>query len=391
MTQEEYDSLKQLKPESELTALIIGKIQALLPGRFVVSSESYPWLSTYPTDRILDLKADIFITNPAFCSIRSSRGGVPCGVPAHASLYMGVDLIDVKLSYTDRKRAFGETIQHAEYLGRNTQLRNQSEHIFCHAVAFRKAIWLFHYQKEVVIDLEVVQWNLAGSAQRLADFFCERDPISRVLNEALSMLDMQICRDNLGFPQAFLGAGAAGFVFKVLPRNGSSAPMALKIVVDKEHVPSVPREYLLNRALPEDCVVRACEFLMCPKSKGAAILFREVGARPSDIDDIAVQNKALAALAKLHSAGFAHGDARLDNLLDFGAAYKWCDVERAVKVDDRSRQFLLVKDVSTLFKSLGSKAKDMEIKLHDYIADPSAHLLLSVLKDLPCRSISSMS
>ncbi|KAJ3092098.1 hypothetical protein HK100_007022, partial [Physocladia obscura] len=148
-----------------------------------------------------------------------------------------------------------------------------------------------------------MQWTDSGSRKVFSDFIKEGlvhwIPL---LSSACDSFGVQTFDHN-----AFLGAGAAGRVFRVQLENGNEA--ALKIV--SKNIPWLQAEAMaLERARNTGVVATVVKsFTQISNGSGAAILISPVGKsilRSSLTEDSLFQ--IVHSLFILHSAGFQHGD-----------------------------------------------------------------------------------
>jgi hypothetical protein len=375
-SEEEYKKMQDIQSEVALVDVISERIQVLLPTRKVVSSEVFPWLVAYKRSSTLNLKPDLCIANTAFFEIKGSRGTLPSGIPTDPSIYVGVSFIDAKVSNRNENQALGEAIVHSQYLETNYVRHNNTAFVFHHAVAYKEEIFLFKFRGGILEAIRV-PWNAGGSAALLIDHFRERDPISRVLKLVLDTKKLHLHHD----PCVFLGAGATGVVFRVR-ENESEKEFALKIVVGENCVGLLTREYERNQEISAECVVKGCDFIRLDAIGGAGMLMEEVGTKVVPEKVLDESNEILAAMVRLHSKGYVHGDARVANLLNFHGIYKWCDVERSSQTSDATRLISFREDIITLRKSLNRRTArtnmDMD-SLKNYASRPSSNFLLKLL------------
>jgi len=126
--------------------------------------------------------------------------------------------------------------------------------------------------------------------------------------------------------------------------------MALKVVAGSEKVRQLEKEFGNNQAICErrpGVIVKAIQLravFLIPSFEyvgnytvGAGMLMEEVGCTVSRTDKGGLL-KAFRALVELHQARYAHGSARIDNLLACGDGFKWCDVQRAINCRDATVQ-----------------------------------------------------
>eukprot|EP00291_Cryptomonas_curvata_P008134 CAMPEP_0172186986 /NCGR_PEP_ID=MMETSP1050-20130122/21089_1 /TAXON_ID=233186 /ORGANISM="Cryptomonas curvata, Strain CCAP979/52" /LENGTH=513 /DNA_ID=CAMNT_0012861263 /DNA_START=54 /DNA_END=1595 /DNA_ORIENTATION=+ len=354
----EYTKVLGVSSESVLVREILPKIQKILPDRAVVSSETMKWLETQSKDAHHRQKPDAFITHPAFfrVPIKQKIAGDTqlVGIPAHPRLYRGTNILDFKVD--DTPAALGELLVHLEHFHNNALDEQKSTWYLKGALFHKKGFMLVTYHMKSVVRIDVAAWNVKGTAELLAKFFSEESERAKVLDELLSLMDLQLA------PNPFLGVGGTGFVVKVSRKAPARAGdyLALKVVCGTQGIADLSKEYFLNQALfSHDSkfrnAVRAVDFRNCGKRLGAGMLMDEVGgdlarhAAPRDV------RSALESLAAFHRTGYYHGDPRRANLLDCRGTLKWCDLQYA---GSSGAALHFCKDITELLRSFGVKLVD---------------------------------
>ncbi|KAI9983718.1 hypothetical protein PInf_007785 [Phytophthora infestans] len=172
------------------------------------------------------------------------------------------------------------------------------------AVLFnRKLFWLIESINGVVVRVTKATWVMEGSKALFRDFITQNlSPWVTRLTAACSTLNVEVVEGD-----AFLGRGAFGRVFKVKRVGQDGDVLALKIV-EKISIRRLFQEYeALVRAQDTGLVIRpvgeATEL-----SGGAAMLLSPVGKPISS------------------SAGVAHGDPRVPNMIVKDEQRLWIDL-----------------------------------------------------------------
>ena len=233
-------------------------------------------------------------------------------------------------------------------------------------------MWL--YESHDGHPLSLIKATLAahGSRELARSFLCRplpEPPLIRLLREL--RLEAAEAAPGLG---AFLGAGASGRVFCVR-RLGSDALLALKACCDASPG-DVAFEFsqLIAAAAADAPVVRVVEGSLrafsdeaSGRPAGGGYLMAEVLA-PYPVASAAQREAAFAALAALHAAGLAHGDARRPNLLARGSSLVWIDLRAASVPAGEAAQRA---DAATLAASISSLPLEAARALY---AGPLAHI-----------------
>ena len=303
------------------------------------------------------------------------------GTPVSEMLLEGLQIIDYKLERT--KEAFGELVTHLHNLHAN--IRRYCDHLFIvkGALACRDGIWLVRAEKTTVHDVEIVSWTANGGQARLIDFLVEQSPVAEVVEIFLKELDVELYeRDTT--PSSFLGMGGCGSVFTVLPLQ-TVAPqvrnaLAMKVVVGPAKTALLRAEYYMNEKVSKSGGQKVIVTALTLKSRmeGAGMLMSEVGS-PIEATGVHERAQALKALCELHKAGFYHGDARKENLVQVGDAYKWVDLQRAGELGclagEQSLKFL-ENDINLLILSCGGQEGQAHEELRKYsknLSESSLH------------------
>jgi hypothetical protein len=216
------------------------------------------------------------------------------------------------------------------------RMHEESAYVLKGALAHRTGFWLVALKTKDQVTVEEVLWNAKGSAARLTEFFAQENPTAKVLDQLLLDMRLRLYDGQVGWrPAWLLGSGRQNNVFRVRADDGRSADgcMALKVVAGSENICKLEQEFERNQAICERApgvMVKAIDFRLhgALHTVGAGMLMDEVGSAVPRSEAGGLW-KALSALAELHSTGYCHGSARLDNLLACGGRYKWCDAQRS--------------------------------------------------------------
>jgi len=214
----------------------------------------------------------------------------------------------------------------------------------------RRALWLCEALDGTPVRLVKTTWDATGSRALFVGFFESPAPEPALVTTArlvMKALSVRPCEEDAG-AGSFLGAGATGRVFcvRAVPPaggaparlGGAAAPWALKLSCAASAGDLMQEFALLSAAAARGApVVRVVPNSLRDVSDaggrrvGSGYLMAEVLA-PVLITSRRRCRDAFAALAALHAADIAHGDARLPNLLarsgggGGGAQLVWVDL-----------------------------------------------------------------
>ena len=236
-----------------------------------------------------------------------------------------------------------------------------------------RAFWLYESVRSHPVALVKGEWRARGSRALLRDFFAAtpEPPLVPLLRHLCHELHVAPCRvtaagvesasaaaDGMERTSAFLGAGGSARVFCVVS-EGAAAVQALKASTTLSRADLEYEYSMLQRAAnagaPVVSVVsKSLVFFVNNNGAhcGGGFLLRDVHTR-AVLDSSARCAAAFVALCSLHAAGFAHGDARLPNLL----ACKRGEVVKFLWIDLREAAFCTLEsaqraDVRTLAASV---------------------------------------
>ena len=352
LSSEEMKHVQTLVVERDLIKFINSKLQPILKPRVACSSESHPWLWTSTMNSQTKLKPDTFICYRGF--VRKSGDE---GVPAHDRILEGVNAVDYKLERTPK--AFGELIIHLQSLHHNIRRYCDRNHMFIvkGALACKDGIWLVRVERTTVHDALKLSWTDAGGREKLKTFFAEENLIAKAAENFLASFNKDLYELK---GTSFLGIGGTGCVFLVHDREQSAqvrTAQAMKVVIGAPNIPLLKAEYMMNIKISqsaENVIMRASDIKY--QLDGAGMLMSDVGAA-IESNQYRKRMAALDLIVKLHQAGYYHGDARKQNLLEFCGNFKWCDLQRAGILaslpDDEQRQAHLMHDICMILNSFG--------------------------------------
>ena len=321
---------------------VLARLRGCAPGDvagdacmpMLVNSEYLQWLE-HPAGRgrrELRLKPDLFrswrpfVTPRAASNAQQGTGvGYEFGTVASAALQRAgcaAEMYEAKhnaLSAAD----FGELCAYHE-CGRGS----------CRGVLFGpRAFWLYESFDGHPVRLVRGAWAAQGSVDVFRTFFATavEPPLVTLLRRAL-IATRSVVRD--GAPGPHLGSGANGHVFAVHTGAGAGVgPLrALKVVLTDAPA-RVAAEFgrcveAAARGAPVVPPVAGSRGVFddgATTTRGGVYLLADVG-EPFKSAAAAAPATAFSALAALHAAGVAHGDARVPNLVLVSGALRWIDL-----------------------------------------------------------------
>ena len=320
--------------------------------RVLVNSEASPWLDSLSAPLPADQRKrpDLFVTWAPFWS---GRQDVELGAVGRlAARALQVD--GCVREFYEAKRGDGELTpaDFGQLVDYHSRVRGTVRGVLFNARVF----WLYQSQRNLPISLTKCEWGARGSRAALRAFLDATPepplvPLLRFLCRALAVVPRRITAAGVepaaadsARASAFLGAGASARVFCVaqLAASGAAELRALKASTVLSRGDLTYEFDTLTRAARAGAPVvpvvdDSLAFFVDDAGdfRGGGFLLRDVCARV-DIDSPARCAAAFAALRALHAAGFAHGDARVPNLLTRGSGARaelvWIDL-RAAAVD----------------------------------------------------------
>jgi len=214
-----------------------------------------------------------------------------------------------------------------------------------------RAFWLLETVRNLPVALTKGEWGARGSRALFRRFFDALPepplvPLLRHICRSLSVVPRSVAALGEAAPDgsethvgAFLGAGGSARVFRVVAAEGAGAapPAALKVSTSLSRA-ELEYEFstLLRAAAAGAPVVPAVADSLVIFVDGASGAHRGGGFLLRDVCTRAAMSSgsrcktAFASLRALHAAGFAHGDARLPNLVERGnEEFLWIDMRAA--------------------------------------------------------------
>ena len=361
LNKNEYRKILLCTQHARFVDIVAAKLSISFPSRTLVFSDRRAWLDNPKWPGESHRNPDAFIISPLFVSPLRRTERAVYGMPAHASLFGGMGIINFVLQPSTE--ALNELLDQLDSVFVYSRAYHKTFSEARGALVFRSGIWLVWCAEEHFCYKKIL-WNAQGASATVSNFFAEWPPV-KILDRLLHRMDLQLC----DHPVRCLGSGRLGTVFEVRRRGATASDgcMALKVVVGFLEAQNLHQEYMTNREVcsrvkgivveavsickPVDCqsasrlAVSMCKLV---DVEGAGLLLREVGTRVN-VTEPGSLLKALRALQRLHAAGYFHGSAREDNLLACGEVFKWCDLQRAQRHGDE--QALIENDVKSLLIS----------------------------------------
>ena len=346
LNKSEYRKILMCTQHARFVNVISAKLKIPLSSRTLVLSDRRAWLDNPKKPGEFHRNPDAFIISPLFVNKTIETERAVYGMPAHASLFGGMGIINFVLQPSTE--ALNELLDQLDSVFAYSRAYHKTFSEARGALVFRSGIWLVWCAEEHFCYKKIL-WNAQGASATVSNFFAEWPPV-KILDRLLHRMDLQLC----DHPVRCLGSGRLGTVFEVRRRGATASDrcMALKVVVGNENMRRLEREYETNREVcsrVKGIVVEAVSICKPVDFEGAGLLLREVGTRVN-VTEPGSLLKALRALQRLHAAGYCHGSAREDNLLACGAVFKWCDLQRA-EVHSSFFAALVENDVMSLLLS----------------------------------------
>jgi hypothetical protein len=316
-------------------------------ARVLVNSEKVGWLDSLraplPAGQLK--KPGIFVTWAPFWSGQDGAACGPVGRLAHRSL----QLDGCAREFYEAKLGVGELTAAGlgQLLDYHSRVRGPVRGMLFNA----DAIWLCASYSGHPQRLVKARWAARGSRALVRRFFGEEPeppPLVRLLRSVCHELAVAPCRvrvpgDRALATSAFLGAGGSARVFCVAKARVAEAGApaleelrALKVSTslsrgDLEHEIATLRAAANAGAPvvpPVDSSLRYFRNIDGGALGGGGFLLQHVCLR-AKLDSQASCAAAFRALRKLHAAGFAHGDARVPNLVQHKRDFLWIDMRES--------------------------------------------------------------
>ena len=309
-------------------------------ARVLVNSESVAWLDALhkalPAKQLK--RPDLFATWAPFWSGHADAARGAVGRLAHRALQLDGCVCE----FYEAKHGDGEltAADFGQLVDYHSRVRGRVRGVLFNARFF----WLYESYTQIPVALIKGELGARGSRAALRAFFDAAPepplvPLLRHLCRELRVAPRHVTAAGAERTSAFLGAGGSARVFCVAAEGGAPAPLALKV---SEKLSRAELEYefsTLQRAagagapvvpvVPDSLVVYVDDR---GTHRGGGFLLRDVCAR-AVLETPSRCAAAFAALRALHAAGFAHGDARLPNLVvrGCGAGFEllWIDLREA--------------------------------------------------------------
>jgi hypothetical protein len=320
-------------------------------ARLLVNSERTPWLDALhaPLPASQLKRPDLFATwEPFWAGHMDAARGAVGRLAARALQLDGCvrEFYEAKLGAAEFTPAeFGQLVDY------HSRVRGPVRGMLFNARRF----WLFESRRELPVQLIKGDLGAPGSRALLRSFF------EAVPEPPLVSLLRHLCRELRAVPSrggaqsaelegggggggggssgeaissAFLGAGGSARVFRVAAA-GEAGLCALKASTvlsraELDYEFTTMQRASLAGAPVVPVVAKSLVFLVDAEGAhcGGGFLLRGVGAR-AVLDSAARCAAAFSSLRALHAAGFAHGDARLPNLVCVGPQLLWIDLRQA--------------------------------------------------------------
>ena len=317
-------------------------------ARVLVNSELTPWLDALhsPLRSSLLKRPDLFATWSPFWTGNTSAARGNVGKLAARALQLDGcvrEFYEAKVGVGELTDAdFGQLVDY------HSRVKGPVRGVLFNARAF----WLYESVRDYPVALTKGEWTARGSRALLRRFFDALPepplvPLLRHLCRTLGVAPRRITASgavasdgSAAKSGALLGAGGSARVFCVAAQAAGAPHAALKASTALSRADLEYEFSTLARAAgagaPVVPVVADSLVIyvdgVTGKHRGGGFLLRDVCAS-AVLDSSARCTAAFASLRALHAAGFAHGDARLPNLVVRGhgaaAEFLWIDLRAA--------------------------------------------------------------
>ncbi len=314
---------------AELTPIICDMLAERGEEAVFCNSERVQWISTGDVAMYFR-KPDGWVGFVGFYQHDGKRGDNGCfrfGKPASWALRDGVSvLLQAKLKSVNE--VIGQLQKDLDFI-----CREESGNVKRTGLAVLPSeFYVFDFLGRAVERVTRAKWTAAGSRALLErallcpNAWCSH--ASCILKElGLSILSGGDC---------FLGLGAYGRVLKVKTKEGSVVALKMILSRDRSECERALKEFTIALLARETGVVatvlKCCNDISVVEGMHGCGYTLELGMAPDLTDWTAL----LSALAKLHSSGWIHGDARVANVVLFGDVLKWIDMTSAYQFRDAS-------------------------------------------------------
>jgi len=316
--------------------------------RVLVNSEVSPWLDALHAPLSLDQRKrpDLFVTwAPFWSGCHVAEVGAVGKLASRA-----LQLDGCVREFYEAKRGDGELTptDFGQLVDYHSRVRGTVRGVLFNARVF----WLYQSVRHLPVSLTKCEWGARGSRAALRAFLDATPepplvPLLRFLCRKLAVEPRRITASGVepaaaeagARASAFLGAGGSARVFCVAQLAGAAELRALKVSSQLTRA-DLTYEFnaLKNAAQAGAPVVPVVDGSLAffvddaGELRGGGFLLRDVCTRV-DVDSAARCTAAFAALRALHASGFAHGDARVPNLLTRGSGARaelvWIDLRAA--------------------------------------------------------------
>jgi hypothetical protein len=328
LSKTQWQELQKQRSEHMVVAFVTPHLETVFGSAWaVVNSEENKWLKT-SDDATYSQKPDLFVCHKAMYKPRDPfrlknnpkasrallklrKDSTRFGILADWRLRMCIGLtLEAKTNITNR--GIGEVINYGAHICFGDGPDSTRVLLFD-----KTELFLIKITGGKPSNITKCNWTDAGSRSLLQQFVLV-DPITDILIKACNHYGLFVTED------AFLGAGAFGFVFCV-HRSSDHKQLALKIVLDVNHnVPELEAEKALlvqAKSLCPDQVIGIEESGFFAFERGAVLLLSQVGKPYKSLLPLDI----LESLETLHFNGIIHGDARVENVLSCDGKPCWID------------------------------------------------------------------
>ena len=329
------------------TPFFINLVKKVDPNMVFVNSEYYSWLQGLSGDITNAAKPDGFIMDKSLVNFRGPyKDASVCPEQIFGELASWGVRCSINSIWDAKKKVslagYADLCNYLQRCGDGGRCYDGSWMNHKGVVYDAEKCYLVKSIRHTITHTTVFNWTDAGSYDLLKEFISHSDPWTKCLYALCDMLGVKVVvpvttnavtTAQLG--GSFLGSGACGRVFKVFYPIDESITYAMKLVIstDEEEgrIGEVENEFCqLNNAKGEGVIPVVSDSLKLSSVNlnSKTLLF---GGYLMSVVGCPVENnktnvkKMLESLNRLHKRGIYHGDARIQNVVQWEDTIYWVD------------------------------------------------------------------
>jgi len=327
------------------TPFFINLVKEVDPNMVFVNSEYYSWLQGLSGDNTNPGKPDGFIVDKSLVNFRGPyKGAFVCAEQIFGELASWGVRGSINSIWDAKKKVtlagYADLCNYLRRCGDGGRCYDGSSMNLKGVVYDAEECYLVKGIGNTITHTTVFNWTDAGSYDLLKTFISHSDPWTKCLHALCDMLGVKVAVPvttnavTAQFGSSFLGLGACGRVFRVFYPVGDSIVYAMKLVIstddEQSRINEVENEYeQLNNAKGEGVIPVVLDSFKSgfvksnSKTLFGGYLMSVVGC-PLENNKTNVK-KMLESLNGLHKRGIYHGDARIQNVVQWEDTIYWVD------------------------------------------------------------------